>query len=58
MSRLRRELPWERIEKDYVFEGPDGPEGVSREIRDDFLSVRDLQAVVRGVRRSLQELTE
>ena len=24
LSRLRRELPWERIEKDYVFEGPDG----------------------------------
>jgi predicted dithiol-disulfide oxidoreductase (DUF899 family) len=26
VSRERRELPWERIEKDYVLEGPDGPE--------------------------------
>ncbi len=24
ISRLRRELPWERVEKDYVFEGPNG----------------------------------
>jgi predicted dithiol-disulfide oxidoreductase (DUF899 family) len=24
ISRLRRELPWERIEKNYVFEGPQG----------------------------------
>src|SRR6202007_2800045 len=26
LSRRRRELPWERVEKNYVFEGPDGPE--------------------------------
>jgi predicted dithiol-disulfide oxidoreductase (DUF899 family) len=26
LSRRRRELPWERIEKEYVFEGPDGRE--------------------------------
>lgn len=26
LSRQRRELPWERVEKDYVFEGPNGPE--------------------------------
>jgi predicted dithiol-disulfide oxidoreductase (DUF899 family) len=26
VSRERRELPWERIEKEYVLEGPDGPE--------------------------------
>jgi len=25
LSRQRRELPWERVEKDYVFEGPNGP---------------------------------
>lgn len=25
LSRQRRELPWERVEKNYVFEGPDGP---------------------------------
>jgi len=25
LSRRRRELPWERIEKEYVFEGPEGP---------------------------------
>jgi len=43
---------------DKLIEGPDGPAGVSREIRHDFLSLDDLQAVVRGVRRSLQELTE
>lgn len=24
LSRQRRELPWERVEKEYVFEGPDG----------------------------------
>jgi len=26
LSRQRRELPWVRVEKDYVFEGPNGPE--------------------------------
>ena len=26
LSRLRRELPWERVEKAYVFDGPDGEE--------------------------------
>jgi predicted dithiol-disulfide oxidoreductase (DUF899 family) len=26
LSRRRRELPWERVEKDYVFEGPAGKE--------------------------------
>ena len=26
LSRQRRELPWERVEKSYVFEGPNGPE--------------------------------
>ncbi|HWD98528.1 MAG TPA: thioredoxin family protein [Bryobacteraceae bacterium] len=25
LSQQRRELPWERVEKDYVFEGPEGP---------------------------------
>ena len=25
VSRQRRELPWERVEKDYAFEGPAGP---------------------------------
>ena len=25
LSRQRRELPWERVEKSYVFDGPDGP---------------------------------
>lgn len=25
LSRQRRELPWVRVEKNYVFEGPDGP---------------------------------
>jgi predicted dithiol-disulfide oxidoreductase (DUF899 family) len=24
LSRVRRELPWEQVEKDYVFEGPSG----------------------------------
>jgi len=24
LSRQRRELPWERVEKEYVFEGPEG----------------------------------
>jgi len=26
LSRQRRELPWVRIEKNYIFEGPNGPE--------------------------------
>jgi predicted dithiol-disulfide oxidoreductase (DUF899 family) len=26
VARLRRQLPWARVEKDYVFEGPDGRE--------------------------------
>jgi len=26
LSRQRRELPWERVETHYVFEGPDGPQ--------------------------------
>jgi predicted dithiol-disulfide oxidoreductase (DUF899 family) len=25
LSQQRRDLPWERVEKEYVFEGPDGP---------------------------------
>ena len=29
LSRQRRELPWERVEKNYVFEGPYGPETLS-----------------------------
>jgi predicted dithiol-disulfide oxidoreductase (DUF899 family) len=24
LSRKRRELPWAKVEKDYVFDGPDG----------------------------------
>jgi predicted dithiol-disulfide oxidoreductase (DUF899 family) len=29
LSRLRRELPWEKVEKQYVFEGPNGKETLS-----------------------------
>jgi predicted dithiol-disulfide oxidoreductase (DUF899 family) len=29
ISRERRALPWVRIEKDYVFEGPNGPESLA-----------------------------
>ena len=29
LSRERRELPWERVEKDYIFEGPNGRESLS-----------------------------
>ena len=29
LSRLRRELPWERVEKPYVFDGPDGEESLA-----------------------------
>jgi predicted dithiol-disulfide oxidoreductase (DUF899 family) len=28
LSRARRELPWERVTKDYVFDGPDGEESL------------------------------
>ena len=30
LSRLRRELPWERVEKTYVFDGPDGRESLAQ----------------------------
>ena len=29
LSRQRRELPWERVEKEYEFEGPDGKESLA-----------------------------
>lgn len=29
LTELRRSLPWERVEKDYVFEGPDGKESLA-----------------------------
>jgi predicted dithiol-disulfide oxidoreductase (DUF899 family) len=29
LSRQRRELPWEKVEKRYVFEGPNGPESLA-----------------------------
>ena len=29
LSRERRALPWEKVEKPYVFEGPNGPESLS-----------------------------
>ena len=29
LTRQRRELPWERVEKDYVFEGPKGATGLA-----------------------------
>ncbi len=29
LSRQRRELPWERVEKNYTFEGPKGPEALA-----------------------------
>jgi predicted dithiol-disulfide oxidoreductase (DUF899 family) len=29
ISRLRRELPWVKVDKDYVFEGPNGKESLS-----------------------------
>jgi predicted dithiol-disulfide oxidoreductase (DUF899 family) len=30
LSRQRRDLPWERVDKDYVFEGPQGRETLSQ----------------------------
>ncbi len=30
ISRQRRELPWEKMEKNYVFEGPDGKETLAQ----------------------------
>src|SRR6266699_5828542 len=29
LSRQRRELPWEKVEKNYVFDGPDGAVSLS-----------------------------
>jgi len=34
ISRLRRELPWEKVEKDYVFEGPTGKVALRELFRD------------------------
>jgi predicted dithiol-disulfide oxidoreductase (DUF899 family) len=30
LSRKRRELPWERVEKDYLFDGPNGKETLTQ----------------------------
>src|SRR5438105_6515119 len=30
LSRQRRELPWERVAKEYVFDGPDGKETLAQ----------------------------
>ena len=30
LSRQRRELPWEKVDKDYVFDGPNGKESLSQ----------------------------
>jgi len=30
VSRQRREMPWERVEKNYVFDGPNGPETLAQ----------------------------
>src|ERR1041385_5871814 len=29
LSRQRRELPWERVEKNYIFDGPNGPQALA-----------------------------
>jgi predicted dithiol-disulfide oxidoreductase (DUF899 family) len=28
LARLRRDMPWRRVEQDYVFDGPNGPESL------------------------------
>ena len=33
MARLRRQLPWVRVDKNYVFEGPDGQRDARRSVR-------------------------
>jgi len=30
LSRMRRELPWERVDKNYLFDGPDGKETLAQ----------------------------
>jgi predicted dithiol-disulfide oxidoreductase (DUF899 family) len=30
LSQRRRDLPWKRVDKDYVFEGPNGREALSQ----------------------------
>src|SRR5512135_2028301 len=30
LSQLRRDLPWEKVEKDYVFDGPNGKETLAQ----------------------------
>ena len=41
LSRQRRELPWEKVEKDYVFEGPRGKETLA-DLFDGRSQLRDL----------------
>jgi predicted dithiol-disulfide oxidoreductase (DUF899 family) len=30
LSRERRELPWERVEKEYIFDGPNGQQSLAQ----------------------------
>ncbi len=56
LSRQRREMPWEKVEKQYVFDGPNGRETLGGSVRRtqpaDRVSLHDGP----GVERGLQEL--
>lgn len=43
LSAARRELPWVRVEKDYVFDTPDGNQSLA-----DLFDGRSTQAMVHG----------
>jgi len=40
ISSQRRDLPWVRVEKNYVFQGPHGPETLARSGRKVAMAVR------------------
>jgi predicted dithiol-disulfide oxidoreductase (DUF899 family) len=56
LSRQRRALPWERVEKQYVFEGPHGPADAGRSVRRTKAADRVPLHVWSGMERGLSEL--
>ncbi len=56
VARLRRQLPWVRVEKDYVFEGPDGAGLARRPVRRPHPARRAAIHAGAGLGAGLQEL--
>jgi hypothetical protein len=56
LSRQRRELPWEKVEKEYVFDGPKGKVDAGRSLRRPQPAHRLSLHVWSGMERGLPEL--